>query len=641
MKAHTLSTSFISGALDDIALGRTETNVYRNGAKEIVNGMPLATGGMLSRWGTKHCVALPQAPIMEEFAFSDTQAYVAVFTDQRVDFFYAEDGVPAGFIYPCPWRTAQLTGLRFAQGGDVMWVTHPSFRTRVIRRVGTASWTIDVFSFENYRGMAYFRYESSEVVATWTAGTSTLSFSAGFLASGHNSQGIRVFDTASSSYCYGALSVLDSTSATVGWHDGIAPADGNNTTLWEEAAFSQVRGWPRSVALYQQRLVFGGGRDVGDAIWASQTGRFENFDVGTAQDGDALAFALGTTRVRTIKHVVAGQQLVFLTDKSAFWLPEADDRPLTPAGLLRVRNIADYGSGDARPGAFDGGILMVQKTGRAVRDIVYSNERENLIADPVSLAATDILGDVTDSAFLAGAQDRPEQFAFFVNAAGKMAVFHSVREQRIGAWVEWTTAGLFKAVAVAGGSVFVAVEREGTVRLERFDASRAFDAGVTSNQPFVGLAHLDGLTVHGRVDDDYLGDGVVASGGVTLRRETLQGAPPIVGAAEVGLAFDFWIDPLPPSIDLPDGSLIGRVQRVVRTGVRLYRARSCSIDGTELVLQNDGFALGSAPEPRDGWWHATHLGWARRGDDSRIIRRISRQVPMPVGVLALRREVVA
>lgn len=640
MKTHTLQTSFISGAIDEIALGRAETSLYRNGAKAIVNGLLLSTGGVLSRWGTAHCATLPGVPRMVEFTFSQDQAYIAVFLAGRVNFYFAEDGAAAGTLTVCPWTEAMVDDLRFAQGGDVMWIVHPDMQPQLIRRVGATSWTRTPWTPDDNLSRPFYRYAPARVSCVWDLATTTLTMSEAVFDAGHNGRGIRVYDTADSIYRIGTLTILDSVTALVTW-DTDAPADTNDTTLWEEEAFSVARGWPRSVCLYQQRLVFGGARDAGDAIWASQTARYGNFDVGTAQDGEALAFSLGISKVRAIRHVIAGQQIVFLTDSSAFWLPEADDRPLTPAGLLRVRNIAEYGVGSVRPGAFDGGILMVQTTGRAVRDLVYSNERENLIADPVSLAATGILGNVVDAAYLSGAQDRPEQYAFFVNADGKIAVFHSIREQKIGAWAEWTTDGEFVAVGTAAGSVFAAVRRAGTVRLERFDPDRAFDASSFSYQPFNGLTHLAGQVVHGRVGDDYLGVATVTGGGLAVtQRESLQGVEVVPGLAEIGLGFDWWIDPLPPALELPDGSIVGRVQRVLRTGVRLYRARAARIGGSELTLLADGFAIGVAPPLRDGWWHAGHLGWARRGSDAQIIRRIDRDIPMPVGVLAMRREVI-
>jgi hypothetical protein len=641
MKTHISQTSFVAGTLDETARARHETALYRNGAAALINCLPLVTGGVISRWGTRHLGTLPEIPVLEEFAFSLEQSYLAVFLGGEVRFFFASDGAPAGALTGCPWTSAQLRGLRFAQGGDLMWVVHPDMRPHIIRRVGASSWSLEQLTFDGARGTPLFRYAPNNITATWNAAGGVLNFSGAWLQSGHAGTAIRVWDANASVYRYGTIGTVNSgTQCTVTW-DGSAPPDGVATTLWEEAAFSLVRGWPRSVCLHQQRLVFGGSRDAGDAIWMSRVGQWWNFDLGTAADGDAIAMALGATRVRTIQHSVSGPQLTFFSEAGVFFVPEQETRPITPT-TARIRHVAPFGTGDVRPGAFDGGVLFVQGRGRAVRDLAYTAEADNLTAEPVSLPATDVIGEIVDAAYLSGAQDRPEQYAFFVNSAGKIALFHSVRVEKIGAWCEWTTQGAFRAVGVAGGRVFVAVERAGTVRLEQFDAALAFDATIEDVTPDLAAPHLVGFEVHGRIGDDYLGGAEAGAGGALIlpRQRPELGGVEDGQTVELGLAFDWWIDPLPPVIDLPDGTLQQRTQRVLETHLRLYRARSARVGGQALTLLNDGFTPGAPPAAWDGWWMTRHLGFARPNEGAQLTRRIDREVPMPVGVLALKRVVV-
>jgi len=49
---------------------------------------------------------------------------------------------------------------------------------------------------------------------------------------------------------------------------------GTGYATWWESAWSPYRGWPRSCAIYQQRLVMGGTRHQPDTLWFSQTGNF-------------------------------------------------------------------------------------------------------------------------------------------------------------------------------------------------------------------------------------------------------------------------------------------------------------------------------------------------------------------------------
>jgi len=488
-----------------------------------------------------------------------------------------------------------------------------------------------------------YRYMDLSISCTYAVTDSTLTFSTGFLTAAYVGTILRLFDIVSSRYMYaGILTVASSTVCTLSWLSAAHQlADGNVTKAWEEQAFSVTRGFARSVCIYQQRLIFGGSRDAGDSVWMSRIGRYYDFDLGTALDTDAIAISLGTTRVRSIQHTVAGPQLTFLTESAALYIPETDTRPLTPAGLPKVRVIAAIGAGHVRPGTFDGGILMVQATGNSVRDLAFSNEAENLVADPVSIVVTDTLGTVIDAAYLPGSQDRPEQYAFFVTSDGRLMLFHSIREQRITAWAEWTTDGTFKAIGQASGRLFAVIERAGVARLERFDETLAFDASIVGAVPFVA-AHLPAKVIHARFGDDYFGAGVADAGGaVEVTRQLAESGGLDVGqVAELGLAFDFWIDPLPPSMELPNGALIGRVQRMVRCAVRLYQARSACIGAVQFTLRQADFLIEDTAPSADGWWSIPVLGYARRGDQTQLTPRIGRCVPMPVGVLALRREIV-
>jgi len=713
-------TSFIAGAIDQSARGRTDSAAYRAGAARLLNCLPLVTGGMLSRWGTRHLDILPATFVMEEFAFSLEQSYIACFLPERVEFYYAEDGLTAGGLTSCPWTADQLRELRFAQSGDVMWVVHPDFEPQIIRRLSTNTWSRVGMPFDSPAGRPFFRYANSAVSVThselrsvitlqddrttpgatgrkvrvrragsggaWVEGVSVsiagsgliltvdwlstaplpglryevqfaaaggvswaddsagfpaaatgrLVFSEEVLSAAYLGKALRIWDPdlALWSVCE-ITTVTDDDDVDVTWVNS-TPTTGVALLQWDEEAFSATRGYPRTVCLYQQRLVFGGGRDAGDVIWMSKTAQFFNFDLGTAGASDGIQVALASGRVRTITNSIgSAPQLTFTTEASTLYLPTADMVPLTPTSV-KVDLISPHGAGNVRPGAFDNGLLFVQTNGRAVRDLSYSEEADNVVSVPVSLLATDILGEIVDATYLPGSPDRPEQYALFVNTAGKIAVFHSVRDQQIGSWVEWETDGAFLSVGSAGGNVFAAVLRNGTVRLEMFDPTRAFDASLLL-RPGFALPHLPDSEIHGRVGTDYLGSGTSNEfGWVTLTRETHEvGGFPFGVDCELGLPFVWEIEPLPPALTLPDGPLTQRRQRLFRISLQLIGAQAAMVAGKRLMLLNDGFNPSATPPEFDGWWKARVLGWSW-GSVQPVIER---NVPLPTGVLSMLREV--
>jgi len=64
-----------------------------------------------------------------------------------------------------------------------------------------------------------------------------------------------------------------------------AIGDATATANWEESAWSDYRGWPRSVCFYQQRAIYGGNKHFPNTIWGSRIGNFQWLDAAGYSDG--------------------------------------------------------------------------------------------------------------------------------------------------------------------------------------------------------------------------------------------------------------------------------------------------------------------------------------------------------------------
>lgn len=646
---HHIQNTLAAGVMDAAAQMRSDSPLYAHAMKEARNCLPLATGGQLSRWGSRYIGPLAAAvpvdggPLLAPFVFSLEQSYIVVFTEGGANFYFASDGTSAGFLGDFqPWTKEMLPKLRVDQGGDVMWVAHQDFPTVVIRRTAASSWIAGPMVFQSVAGTPLYRYAEASIVATWNNGTAHLTFSAPVLTINHAGCVIRMWDETPKVWRYGTIvTVITPTECTVNWVGG-PPNDGANSALWAEQAFSPVHGYARSVALHTQRLVFGGSRDAGDAVWMSKPSEYFNFDLGTASAGDAIAITIGSTKVRTILHTTSGPQLTFFTEAGAYFIAEDESRPLSPTAV-RPRLSGPYGTTDVRPGAFDGGMLMVQSGGVAVRDLVYSGDAVNLLSPPVSLGYTENLGVIIDATYMPGSQQRPEQYAFFATKDGRIQVFHSVREEKIGAWVEWSLDGArVLAVGAVAGVLFAAVRfnHNSANALIRFDPSLAFDLSTLHNLP-ARASHLIGQEVHVHASGDYLGAGTVAPSGFVVPSALVGEVVPYPPGTpvETGMSFVWRIEPLPPVVPLKDGTSVARPKRIVATHLKLHRARSAKMGPSILSLLPGGFVPGVVQPPSYRWQKFTHLGLAQHEDSRQLTIAIERDVPMPTGVVGLKREV--
>ena len=91
----------------------------------------------------------------------------------------------------------------------------------------------------------------------------------------------------------------------------------NPTTKWSEGAFSSVRGFPKALAFYEERLFFAGTTHQPQTIFGSVSADFENHTPGT-NDDDAVNVTIASDQVNVIKHLLPGRFLQILTTSAEF-----------------------------------------------------------------------------------------------------------------------------------------------------------------------------------------------------------------------------------------------------------------------------------------------------------------------------------
>ena len=92
-------------------------------------------------------------------------------------------------------------------------------------------------------------------------------------------------------------------------------------TSWDEQSFSSLRGFPAAVTFHQNRLWFGGTLSQPDGIWGSRSGEYFNFDVGDAEDNDALDLTANVGEIFSIRHLVSNRDLQIFTTGAELFIP--------------------------------------------------------------------------------------------------------------------------------------------------------------------------------------------------------------------------------------------------------------------------------------------------------------------------------
>jgi hypothetical protein len=358
------------------------------------------------------------------------------------------------------------------------------------------------------------------------------------------------------------------------------------TTEWGEQSYSSLRGYPAAVTFHENRLWFGGTIAQPDGIWASKTASYFNFDVGDAEDDDALDLTASIGEINTIRHLVSNRDLQIFTSTSEMYVPSFTEKPITPTNA-QIRRQTSYGASYVRPDSFDGATIYVQKTGSVIREYIYSDQEAAYVSTGISVLSPHLISSPVQMCILRGAINRPESYAFVINDDGTMAVFTSNRAEQRAGWTQWTTEGKFHSVCTVDDRVFcigtydtgagtdkhILMEFDSTLNMD-FSDTFSGTAGV-----FDVSSHFEnGATVKVVDGTNYLGEFTVASGNVDVS------AVQEITSAEIGYSFNVEAETLPIDAQVTAGPLTGEPRSVNRVILDLLDTLSVSVNGKRLVI---------------------------------------------------------
>lgn len=475
----TLQTSFTSGELDPLMRMRSDLKAYFAGGRKCRNTVLYAQGGVRRRPGTIFKAVLGADSVLHEFSFTEGQDYVLAFQNTKC-LIYNDSGTLLVTLTSCPWNAAQSKELTLAYSSDTIIVCHKDLATYKILRTGASTFTGGSFAFEEHTSGApkyqpYYKFVADTITMNpaGTSGTVAIVFSADVLVSGHVGTIFRYKGKEMT-----IASVVDAQNGTAAIRETL-PASSADVD-WEEQTFSAVRGFPRAVTFHDQRLYFAGSIDRPDGLWGSKTSAFFNFDVGTALDDESIDVTVASDTTAEIRHMVATRNLQLFSNGGELYVPQSTTSPITPTNIRFIPQTPYGCSQKVNPIKFDGATLFLQRTGKVIREYVWNDTEQAYTSNAVSILSNHLVTGGVDSAVLLGTDTTPEQYAFFVNSDGTVAVFHSIRNEKFAGWVQWNTNGNYKSVTECGNTLFAAVERTingSTVYwLEKFDWDVTLDA---------------------------------------------------------------------------------------------------------------------------------------------------------------------
>lgn len=558
-----VKTNFTSGQVSPQIFGRGDLSIFENGARTLQNVIIHPTGGVSRRCGLKFIGDLKAESRLVPFEFNTEQTYLLCFQHKKLQI-YRNDLLITEL--ESPWESKHLTTLSWTQSADTLLVVHPDLPPKQVSRYDNDLWKIEDWEYYSQDGKIYcpyFNYFQNKVKLH---------------VGNEGSQSYAYTDTAvfSPEYVGSRIRVANGEVEIIRYVDpkkvevkiSHKVDNSNDSTDWEESAFSNRRGWPNSVTFHQDRMVIGGSKSLPNRLWLSKSSDLFNFDIGKGLDDEAIEFAILSDQVNAIKSVVSARHLLVFTT-GAEWMVTGS--PLTSENieLHRQTKVGMYTKHYIPPQNVDGATEFVSASGRQLREFLFADVEQAYQAKDLTLLSGEILRNPRDGTFLPD-----ENVLYMVLEDGTISALTNYRSEQVNAWSKLLTAGKFISAAVIGEDIYFCVKRGDKYFLEKKSEDFWVDSGVklSASQPqkvWQGLERFNNQNVIVEADGFTIGE-------VKIENSVLELSEP-ASEITIGYGYEHIIEPLPFMVDstrpYPPKSL-----RVVGGIFRIIDSRSFRID---------------------------------------------------------------
>lgn len=575
------------------------------------------------------------------------------------------------------YNAADLFALHYTQSADVLTLSHPSYPTTELRRLGATSWTLTAVSFAPTlaapTGLAVVptqpttgptevsTYAVTAVAAdgvTESLASTTVSCSNALDLSGN-------FNTFSWSAVtgatrYNAYKIRGGTLGFIGQTLGLSIVDNNilpDTTKTPPQNINVLNDatdhYPAAVAYHEQRRWLAGTNQYPQNVWATRSGTEANLTSSIpSQDDDGMAFRLAARQQNAILHLLPLADLIALTVGGEFRIFSGQDPAITPT-TLAIKPQGYSGASNVQPSLTNNSILYVQAQGSRVRELAYNWQANAYTSIDISIMSPHLFNGYTiaDMAFVRA----PVPYEWAARSDGTLLGMTYVPEQQVYGWHQHVL-GPFDGTTVQAFVESVCVVSEGyedvlyalvrrtingqSVRYIERQRSRIFatpsdafyvDSGLTYNgaatQSIGGLYHLEGQTVQVLTDAAVHPPVKVTGGAIALQYPAVK--------VQIGLQFTSRLQTLPIVVMGDAAGGAGLKKNVNRVSLRVEGSTNVSAGPgfdrlTEYPSRNTQDNYGSPPALVTGVLRfAIGPSW---NDDAGVC--VQQDQPLPLNILS-------
>ena len=481
-------SSFTMGEFDPLVKGRVDITQYQAGLEKATNVLCIPQGALERRPGQQFLLDVTsdlgssftaqQGLRLIPFEFSSVDSFMLVFvklstsSSNNAKMFVFRQGVLQTNINSSGnnYLTVSLgdisfDAITFTQSADTLILMHEDLAPlSIVRGANNTTWTASTISLTSPK-FAFTKSvsePSGDITPSSIDGTATISASASIFSSGNVNQYINVKNG------FGRARIVEFVSATsikVNVEIPFFNTSAISAGSWEleagyEDVFSASKGFPKTGVFHEGRLYFGGSKSLPSALFGSKVSDFFNFLEAEGLDDDAIFALLSSDSVNAITGIRSGRDLQIFTTGSEFFVQQAEGQPITP-GNLTIKAATSSGSKpNIMPVSVEGGTIFLQRSGKALREFLFSDAELSYQSNNISLLSSHLLKSPVKIAFRRATSTDDGDLLMIVNGTdGTMAAYSIHRSQKVVAPSEFITDGTYEDCAVDIDDIYVIVKR--------------------------------------------------------------------------------------------------------------------------------------------------------------------------------------
>ena len=297
---------------------------------------------------------------------------------------------------------------------------------------------------------------------------------------------------------------------------------------------------------------------------------------------------MDTNTFNAITDIISGRDLQIFTTGGEFAVIQDNIAAITPSSFFLSTTSRNGSKEGIRVQQLESGILFMQRQGKALSEISYSDTTLSYITSKISLLSGHLLKNPTSMDIRRAVATDENDLLLITNADdGSITAYSLLRAQNVIAPSEFTTTGSFLDVGVDITDIYVVTKRTDSgsdkYYVEVFDDNSLTDCGVVgTTSATASMAHLEGATVN-CISDGYVELNQTVPGGGTV---TFTNPP--TASSECGLPIDVEIKTMPLETKMQSGTRIGFKKRIVEVNALLFETQNIVINGNLVPIRNLG-----------------------------------------------------